>query len=123
MATSEKKQPTTVVFDVGGVLLDWNPRYLYRKLFDDEDKMEYFLTHICSNTWNLMQDAGRSFADGVAELSGRYPEYADLIAAYDARWLETLNGTIDQSVTLLERLKSKIHLYMLLPISHKKSLI
>ena len=107
MAMSEKKQPTTVVFDVGGVLLDWNPRYLYRKLFDDEDKMEYFLTHICSNTWNLMQDAGRSFADGVIELSTRYPDHADLIAAYDARWLETLKGTIDKSVILLERLKKQ----------------
>ena len=107
MVTIVKQQPTTVVFDVGGVLLDWNPRYLYRKLFDDEAVMEHFLTHICSNTWNLMQDAGRSFADGVAELSTRYPEHADLIAAYDTRWLETVNGTIEQSVTLLERLKAQ----------------
>ena len=97
-----------VVFDVGGVLIDWNPRYLYRSLFaDDEAAMEYFLTHICSHTWNLMQDAGRSFADAVAELSARYPDYAELITAYDIRWEEMVKSAIEESVEILQALKER----------------
>ena len=62
-------QHTTVVFDLGGVLIDWNPRYLYRTLFGgDTAAMEHFLTHVCSPAWNHQQDAGRSFAEGCAEL-------------------------------------------------------
>ena len=100
-------KPNVVVFDVGGVLLDWNPRYLYRKLFSgDEDAMEYFLTHICSSTWNLLQDAGRPFAEAVAELSERYPKHADNIAAYDQRWEEMITGTIEDTVTILQRLQA-----------------
>ena len=102
---NNKPVPQTVVFDVGGVLLDWNPRYLYRQLFaGDDDAMEYFLTHVCSHTWNLMQDAGRSFADGVGELSARYPEHAALISAYDERWPETVAGAIAGSVEILHEL-------------------
>ena len=99
--------PGIVVFDIGGVLLDWNPRYLYRKIFDDEQEMDYFLTHICSHTWNLLQDAGRPPAEGVAELSARYPHYAEQIAVYHSRWLETLNGTIHDSVAILQELQHR----------------
>jgi len=99
--------PNTVVFDIGGVLLDWNPRYLYRQIFEDEQEMEYFLTHVCSNTWNLLQDAGRPPAEGVAELSERYPHYADHIAAYHHRWLETLGETIHDSVAILRELQNR----------------
>jgi len=102
------EKPTTVVFDIGGVLLDWNPRYLFRQLFsDDEAEMEHFLTHICSNTWNLLQDAGRPFAEAVVELSARYPDYSDYITAYDQRWEETIAGCFQDTVTILKTLQAQ----------------
>ena len=99
-----KSQPNTLVFDIGGVLLDWNPRYLYRKLFDDEAEMEVFLRDICSQAWNEKQDAGRSFAEATDELIQQYAEHAELIRAYDERWLEMISGPIEGTVALLERL-------------------
>lgn len=101
-------QARTVVFDIGGVLLDWNPRYLFRQLFaGDEQAMEYFLTHVCSHTWNLMQDAGRPFSDAVSELSARFPDHAAFIEAYDKRWEEMVSGAIEESVTIFETLLSR----------------
>ena len=77
------------MFDFGGVLIHWDPRRLYRKLFPgDEAGMENFLEEINFNEWNLRQDAGRPFSVVVAELAGRFPRYADLIRAYDERWAE-----------------------------------
>ena len=61
--------PNTVIFDLGGVLIDWNPRYLYRKLMPDESSIESFLSTVCTSEWNAQQDAGRPFAEGVAMLS------------------------------------------------------
>ena len=97
---------SVAVFDVGGVLLEWNPRYLYRKLFDDDAEMEAFLSEICSPAWNLAMDAGRSFADGVADLVGRFPEKANLIRAYDERWEEMVPRAIDLTVDVLAELKA-----------------
>ena len=95
-----------IVFDFGGVLVDWDPRYLYRKLFDgDADAMERFLAEVNFMEWNLQQDKGRSFAAGVAELGQRYPHYADLIKAYDERWEESIAGPILSTVDLLHTLK------------------
>ena len=69
--------PRNVIFDLGGVLIDWNPRYLYRALFDgDEPAMERFLAEVCTPDWNLSLDAGRQFAEAVAELSARHPARA-----------------------------------------------
>ncbi|MBC8159193.1 MAG: HAD family phosphatase [Rhodospirillales bacterium] len=100
--------PSVVVFDFGGVLIEWDPRHLYRKLFvDDEAGMEHFLTHVCSATWNWMQDAGRSFDEAVAELTGRFPEHADLIAAYHERWEEMQPFAFDDTVAILRELKAK----------------
>ena len=93
-----------VVFDLGGVLIDWNPRHLYRKLFEDEVKMEQFLTEICSPVWNVSLDAGRSFDDGIAELLRRHPEEGHLIRAWKTRWEEMLAGPIPGTVALLEEL-------------------
>lgn len=104
----------TVVFDLGGVLVDWDPRYLYRSLFDDESTMERFLAEVCTPAWNLAQDAGRPWAEAVAGLSAEYPDYAEQIAAYRARWLETLRGPIQPTVDLLARLRDKgVRLYAL----------
>lgn len=95
----------TVVFDLGAVLIDWNPRYVYRKSFVTTDAMEYFLRHVCSSEWNEMQDAGRSFAEATAVLSSQFPEYATEIVDYYGRWEEMLGGPIDQTVELLYDLK------------------
>ena len=75
-----------IVFDFGGVLIDWNPRHLYRKLFPGNERaMERFLIEIGFTAWNLQQDSGRAFAPAVAELVAQFPPYADLIQAYDER--------------------------------------
>lgn len=98
---------TTVVFDVGGVLLDWNPRYLYRQLIADAAVMEDFLARVCTPDWNHRQDEGRSFADAVAERTALFPEYAALIAAYDQRWDEMVQGAIEHTVQVLYQLKER----------------
>jgi len=91
-----------IVFDFGGVLMDWNPRYLYRKLFPGDDTaMERFLAEIGFTEWNQQQDAGRAFSLAVAELVKRFPCYADLIHAYDERWEESIAGPLQGTVDLL----------------------
>lgn len=97
--------PEIVIFDLGGVLIDWDPRHLYRKLLDgDAAGMERFLAEVCSPAWNHRLDEGRPFAEGIAELVARFPEEAELIHAYRARWPEMLGGPIAPTVTLLETL-------------------
>ena len=96
-----------VVFDIGNVLVHWEPRALYRKFFATEDEVEWFLANVCNHDWNLEQDRGRSFADAVIEATARFPEHADAIAAYDLRWHETVLGPIDGSVAILEELKAR----------------
>jgi 2-haloacid dehalogenase len=96
---------STVVFDLGGVLIDWNPRHLYRKLFaDDEAGMEHFLANVCTPHWNERQDEGRSFADAAAELVERHPDKRHLIEAYGTRFGEMLAGAIPGTVLILEAL-------------------
>lgn len=95
-----------VVFDVGNVLLNWDPRLLYRKIFASEAEVDWFLAHVCTMDWNLMQDGGRNWATGVAALSGLYPEWASQIAAYDLRWAEMVSGPVAPSVSVLEALKA-----------------
>ena len=104
----------TVIFDLGGVLLDWNPRYLYRKLFDDEAEVEDFLARVCNMAWNAQFDAGRPMAEGVAELTCRFPEYAGPIEAFQARWPETLGDALEETVGILAELRRRGHrLYVL----------
>ena len=104
----EVRRPNTVVFDLGGVLIDWNPRYLYRKLFNgDEPAMEDFLTNICSPAWNKQQDAGRSFAEGCASLRAIYPEASHHIAAWFERYDEMLAGPIQGTVDILSELRHR----------------
>lgn len=99
---------TTVVFDLGGVLVDWNPRYLYRKLFNgDEATMENFLATVCTHEWNLKQDAGRRFEEGCAELAAKHPNKAELIYAWYHRFDETFSGPIQETVDILAELKER----------------
>ena len=95
-----------VVFDLGGVLIDWDPRYLYRKLLADEAAVEEFLATVCTPEWNAEQDRGRPFAEGVAELVERHPVHAAAIAAYHERWPEMLGGDIPGTVDLLAELRA-----------------
>ena len=96
----------TFVFDLGNVLINWDPRHVYRKLFQEEAEMERFLAEVCNHDWNIQMDAGRPFADGVAELVVSYPDQADLIRAYRDRWPEMLGGPIPGAVDLLSRLRA-----------------
>jgi 2-haloacid dehalogenase len=97
-----------IIFDFGGVLLDWDPRYLYRRYFPEQPgAMDQFLAEINFYEWNARQDQGRSFAEGIAELSGRFPQHAHLIQTYFDRWEESISGSINGSVDILRRLKQK----------------
>lgn len=93
-----------VIFDLGGVLIDWNPRHLYRRMLADEQAIERFLAEVCTAEWNLGLDAGRPFAEAVAELCARFPEERALIEAWQHRWIEMIGGPIEGTVTLLEEL-------------------
>ena len=94
------------VFDVGNVLIRWDPRNLYRKLIADEAEREDFLARICSPEWNLEMDRGRAFAEGVAERVALFPQHEALIRAFDERWLETLDGAVEETVAILEELRA-----------------
>jgi 2-haloacid dehalogenase len=97
----------TLVFDLGGVLIDWNPRYLYRKLIDDENDIDSFLSEVCNPEWNVKQDAGRALAEATAERIALFPQKKSLIDAFYDRWEEMLGGEIHQTVEILRELKSK----------------
>jgi 2-haloacid dehalogenase len=96
----------TAVFDLGAVLIDWDPRYLYRSLFADVVEMERFLATICTADWNAEQDRGRSLAEGTAALIAKHPEHADLIEAYYGRWDEMLGQPIVGTVEIAAELKA-----------------
>jgi 2-haloacid dehalogenase len=109
------KEITTVIFDLGGVLIDWNPRYLYRKILKDESEVDFFLSNICTSEWNDQQDAGRSFEEATLELIRKHPEWEEAITAWYGRWQETIRGSIDDTVEILRQIKDfkKYRLYAL----------
>jgi len=94
------------VFDLGGVLLDWNPRYLYRKLFDDEAEMEHFLSEVCTLKWHHAHDLGVPPEETSPPLIAAHPEHAEMIRAWIERSEEMLAGPIDDSVAILRQLKA-----------------
>ena len=91
-----------VVFDFGGVLLDWNPRYFYKSIFNDDQKMEYFLQNIATSTWNAQMDKGRSFEECMKELAEQYPEYKEPIMLYRKGWETMLKGPIESGMRVLD---------------------
>src|ERR1700746_2012139 len=94
------------VFDLGGVLIEWNPRHLYRKLFaGDEAAMEAFLATVCTQAWNERQDAERRFVYAVAELIPRHADKRDLIEAFGRRFDEMIPGAVEGTVEILRELK------------------
>ena len=94
-----------IIFDLGGVLIDWNPDYMYKKIIPDEFKRSWFLENICTSDWNEAQDGGRLISEANELLISKYPEYSDLILAYYTRWEEMLNGPILGTVDILKELK------------------
>ncbi|MGB8834407.1 MAG: HAD-IA family hydrolase [Candidatus Sulfotelmatobacter sp.] len=106
---------SVVVFDLGGVLIDWNPRYLYRKLFNGDDAaMEHFLATVCTSSWNLQQDAGRPFAEACATLKLEHPKHAEFIDAWFERHTEMISGPIQGTVEILAELRARqVPLYAL----------
>ena len=92
------------VFDLGGVFVDWNPMYLFRKLFETEEDAQWFHQNICTSAWNLEFDAGEIYAEGVAKLITRFPKYWREIQAFDLRWKETFSGIIEGTVAIHDEL-------------------
>jgi len=100
-----------VVFDFGGVLVDWNPRHLYKNHFKDPAEMEHFLKNVCTEEWNIEQDRGRSLAEATLELQEKFPEHSASIALFYGQWEVMLQGEIPGTVALLHQLKKKYRLY------------
>ncbi len=114
--------PDTVVFDIGNVLIEWDPRHLYRTLFEGyEDLMEHFLDNVCTPAWNLEQDRGRPWDEAVALLTAEHPDCAELIRAYHERWEEMVPGPVDGTPDLLLALKERgVPLYAITNFSADK---
>lgn len=105
----------TVVFDLGGVLVDWDPRYLLRKIMPGrEAEMETILAEVLNHDWNLARDTGDSWSAAMADLVAQHPQWADIFRAYDERWAETLGGSHEDTVAILRELHERqIPLYAL----------
>lgn len=94
-----------IVFDYGNVLLEWNPRHLYRRFFNDEETMERFLHEINFMEWNAQQDKGRPFSEGVAALSKEFPQHTQLIQAYHDHWKDSIGEAYWGTVEIMKKLK------------------
>ena len=99
------KDINTIIFDLGGVLIDWNPRKVYRTIFKTENEIDWFFENICTSDWNENQDAGYSISKATEELEAQYPEWEKEIRAFYGRWVEMLGGPIQETVDLFKELK------------------
>jgi 2-haloacid dehalogenase len=97
----------TIIFDFGGVLIDWNPRYVYQQIFATREETDWFLGNICTSEWNLTIDAGKPFARAVNELAEKHPEWFRQIEAFHLRWEEMLGGEISESVDILSEIQKE----------------
>lgn len=95
----------TIIFDLGNVLIDWNPDYVFDKLFEDKERKKYFFENVCTMEWNEMQDAGRSINEATEELAAKHPEWEEYIRAYYGQWKDMLGGPIHDTVEIFRRLK------------------
>ena len=101
----------TIVFDFGGVLIDWNPEYVYKEIFNDDEKMKWFLSNVCTNEWNLQQDKGRTFVEGADLLKKTFPEHAEHIDVFYREWPRMIKGEISGTVAILKEVKKKFKVY------------
>jgi 2-haloacid dehalogenase len=119
-AQPSRTLPTTVVFDLGGVLIEWDPRRMYRTLFDDDAEMEHFLAEVCTPAWNTEQDRGRPLAEATSLLIAEYPDRRELIEAFYRRWEEMLGDPIWGTVGIVDELRAAgIRLVALTNWSHE----
>ena len=96
----------TIIFDLGGVLVDWNPKYVFNEnYFDSKEKLDYFFSHVCSLDWNEEQDAGRSIVEATEERVKKFPDWESSIRDYYGRWTEMLKGPIYETVDIFRQLK------------------
>jgi 2-haloacid dehalogenase len=100
----------TIIFDLGGVLIDWNPAYVFDTFFDDEEKKKFFFENVCTPDWNEQQDAGRKIQEATNDLVALHPDWEEAIRAYYGRWTEMLGGPINETVDIFRRLKNNSHL-------------
>jgi 2-haloacid dehalogenase/putative hydrolase of the HAD superfamily len=112
--------PRAVLWDVGNVIVRWDPRTLYAKIFEDEAEREAFLAEVCTMEWHTLHDAGRTLDEGVAELTARHPEHAGPIAAWRDRWWEMFSGPIQETCEAIEALHARgVAQYGLTNMSHE----
>src|ERR1700755_1183520 len=106
---------TTIIFDLGNVLIEWNPMHVYRNYFDSEEKLKYFFDNVCTADWNEQQDEGHSISEATQELIAKHPEWEQPIRDYYGRWTEMLKGPIEGTVHIFKELKEtgKYKLYAL----------
>ena len=96
----------TIIFDLGNVLIDWNPLHVFdENYFDSLEKRDYFFSHICTMDWNEQQDEGRSIVEATMELIEKFPDWEQPIRDYYGRWTEMLGGPIPESVEIFRQLK------------------
>ena len=93
------------LFDLGGVFFDWDPNHFFKNIFDTVDERKYFLTEVCSDEWNVKQDAGRTIEEAESELIPKFPYYEKEIKMYNKNHHDMIRGTFDLSITVLEKLK------------------
>jgi 2-haloacid dehalogenase/putative hydrolase of the HAD superfamily len=109
-----------VIWDVGNVIVRWNPRTLYSKIFDDPAECDRFLGDVCTMEWHAPTDCGVTFADNIAALSAQHPHYAPQIAAWRERWWEMFSGVIPETQAAIEALQAKgVPQYVLSNMSHE----
>jgi 2-haloacid dehalogenase len=113
----------TIIFDLGGVLVDWNPEYLYRKVFKgNEDKVQWFLNTVCTPAWNIEQDGGRTIAEAVKLKIDEFPQYKNWIELFYKDWEHMFSGPIAENVEFFKQLKAtkKYKIYALTNWSAEK---
>jgi len=117
-----KNMIDTIIFDLGGVLIDWNPEHVYKEVFKgDQQKIDWFLNNICTSDWNVEQDAGRTLSEGTEILVNQFPEHEKLIRVFYDRWEDMIGGIITETEDILNYLKreNKYKLYSLTNWSHE----
>lgn len=109
-----------IIFDFGGVLMDWNPRYFFKEYFNDDERMEFFLENVAADAWNAEQDRGRTLTDGTSELIEKFPDWKNEISAYYDNWTVMLRSDIPENVEVLRKLaKTDYELFGLTNWSHQ----
>ena len=98
------------LFDLGGVFFDWNPKYFFKSIFSSNEELNYFLTHVCNNEWNIKQDAGKLIKDAENDLINKFPQYSKEIKMYYSNHRKMIKGTFKSSIDQFLELKTRDYL-------------